>query len=237
MATIKFSEAKDVVQGEGNYLRESGIFTGCKLMEIGYSNGSNWEAIDINIETPDEKLFRARYFAKAMREDDVDPSKTDDKWIKGVKQGKLSPKEQVAKNFDHLQSLVIMTAKALGDTFEQVAYKMGDCQDFKEVADKFVKNYNPVPGKEKLVNFGCYWKNNDDKQTSNLALLNFGANKVAISQFIEGEKSGIVLSDYESKNQYRKYEYNKEGENTQSPEGTLTTQDGETKSSGSIFGD
>ncbi len=237
MSLVDFKEAKDVGQG-GSFLQESGIQVEAKYLGAEYADGPGWEAIDLSFETKEGKLFRERYFKKGLKEEDIDSTKTDDKWVKGVKSGKLTVKEQVKKNIDHVSSLIVQVGKATGHQFEDIIQKMGECDTFKEIAEKLSKNFDPKSGQDLLVNFGTYWYNNDSKQTSNLRLVSFNANKLAISKFEKDTRSNIEFSDREKANMDRKYQYTKEGEDTEAPKETISGEsDGSPVKTKSIFGE
>lgn len=229
-------DATDVGQG-GSYLQESGVHIG-NFTGVKYVAGTGWEAMDMYFVREDGKELKERYFAKVYEEADIDPNKTDDKWVGGVKQGKLNPREQVKRNYDDISVLLIQLAKASGFSFEDVVAKMGTVTTFKEIVEKFAASFNPKEGEIKKVNFGTYWFNSDNKQSSNLRLAQHRSNKLAVTKYEEGQPHGITFSDWEQKNMSRKYEYKKDGGTA--PATTVGTAPQHTESkptySSSIFG-
>lgn len=242
MSGFNFKEnAKDVGTG-GNFLQKAGIHIAAPFVGVEYASATGWEAMDIHILVED-KQFKERYFAKEYNEADIDPDKTADKWEKGVKTNKkLTPKEQVMKNQDDFTCLLIQISKAVGFTFEDFISKMGSTSSFKESVEKFATTFNPKEGQEKLVNFGTFWNNNDNKKSSNLRLAYHNSNKIVIAQYEPGKPSGINLSDKEKANSERKYEYVKDGEgvevtNTSTISTSTEVDNSKPVAGSSIFGD
>lgn len=215
-----FKQLDDSVQKKR--VTEPGIyenvkFTGCEFTEQEADpekKKNAYKCIVLKFAIPDKDdntnviEFEERVFAPATTPENV--KFLAKKYVKGVEIGKNTPSEQIIKDHEARAIYLLQLIKAFGKTYAAAQEQLMPFvnvpieQAFVSMAKGFVGLYtNGMPNNP--IDMKIVYQNSDKHKTSQLIISTPASNNVAFTQHIPGQKTKIVLSDYDVKCLVKKY--------------------------------
>lgn len=193
----------NVAEQKKGYLRTAGIQMNARFVGLNYVANEQWEALDIELQTEDGKIFTERTFGPNI--DKVFPKP---KWENGKQVGMETREEAYKRVENDISQKLFYLALCFTDSATLKERVVG-CRDLRELVQKV----NSVIGNvaDTPLNFLTIWKNSDAKQRSNLIIAD-RIKWVEPTKFDAEQKpmsAGIKLSSYQANNNMtEKYPYN-----------------------------
>ena len=196
----------NVAEQKKGYLRQAGVQMNAKFVGLTYVANEQWEALDIELQTEDGKIFTERTFGPNI--DKVFPKP---KWAEGKQVGMETREEAYKRVENDISQKLFYLALCFTDS-ATLKEKVVGCRDLRELVAK-VNGVIAQAGDATAIplNFLTIWKNSDTKQRSNLII----ADRVRWVEPTKFDGEGkvmpatIKLSTYQANNNMvEKYPYN-----------------------------
>jgi len=205
----------NVAEQKKGYLRAAGVQQNAKFVGLTYTANEQWEAMDIELQTEDGKVFTERTFGPNIEK--VFPKA---KWEGGKQVGTETKQEAFNRVSDEISAKLFHLAACFVDR-ETLKNGIKDCRDLKELVEKVNSVIKASGNAERSINFLTIWKNSEGKQRSNLIIAD-KVKWVEPTQFgAEGQiaPANIKLNAYQLNNcMVEKFPYNGQ----QAPAATTT---------------
>lgn len=136
---------------------------------------------------------------------------TSDVYQNGKAVRKMTPEEQIQKDFTELFYFYEQLGRALGGTKDQIEKFKSNIKGvempvmFKTMFDKFFTIFPLDKVKAKLFNFKALWNNNDKSKTSFLGISKAGASNMVFAPYVSDSNPVLSVGGFEEKNMIRKY--------------------------------